>query len=131
MYPTSRAGFATGWKARDVNLWGAHAIEALGKIMPRLNASGGSQRTVREAVAFMEERPPLDHPLHGRLKEMDKTVRLALEMAAHEDTERAALAGELKLLERQWKEAEEVAKIADSLAVSDDVDREVGRRRSR
>ena len=130
MYLGSRAGFVSGWKDRGVNLYGSHAVEALGKIMPRLNAKGGSLKTVREAVDFMEERSPLDNPLPGLLTKMDKPVRLALEMAAHEDTERTALAGELKLLERQWKEAEEVAKIADSLAVSDDVDREVERRLS-
>ena len=130
MYRTSHAGIATGWKDRGVKLYGLHAIEALGKIMPRLNAKGGSQKAVREAVDLMEERPPLDNPLPGLLTKMDQTVRLALEMAAHEDTERTALAGELKLLERQWQEAEAVAKIADSLAVSDDVDREVNERRS-
>ena len=36
-------------------------------------------------------------------------MRLALEMAAHEDSERRALEGELALLEQAWKEAEEVA----------------------
>jgi hypothetical protein len=41
--------------------------------------------------------------------------RLALEMAAHEETERRALEGELRLLEDAWREAEEIAEIADSL----------------
>lgn len=41
--------------------------------------------------------------------------RLALEMAANEDTERRALAGELLELERAWREAEEIASIADGL----------------
>lgn len=52
--------------------------------------------------------------------------RLALEMWLSEEDEAKALAGELSLLERQWKEAEELAKIADSLAVSDDVHEKVG-----
>jgi hypothetical protein len=42
-------------------------------------------------------------------------MRLALEMAAHEDSERRALEGELALLEQAWKEAEEVAAIADNM----------------
>jgi AmiR/NasT family two-component response regulator len=42
-------------------------------------------------------------------------VRLALEMAAHEERERRALEGELAELERAWKEAEEIAAIADDL----------------
>lgn len=41
--------------------------------------------------------------------------RLALEMAANEDTERRALAGELLELERAWRDAEEVAAIADGM----------------
>jgi hypothetical protein len=41
--------------------------------------------------------------------------RLALEMAANEDTERRALEGELEELEAAWREAEEIAAIADSL----------------
>jgi hypothetical protein len=41
--------------------------------------------------------------------------RLALEMAAHEDAERAALEGELETLAAAWREAEEIAAIADAL----------------
>ena len=41
--------------------------------------------------------------------------RLALEMAANEDTERRALEGELAALEAAWRGAEEIAAIADHL----------------
>lgn len=41
--------------------------------------------------------------------------RLALEMAANEDAERRALTGELAQLEEAWREAEEIAAIADHL----------------
>jgi hypothetical protein len=41
--------------------------------------------------------------------------RLALEMAANEDAERTALAGELSQLHEAWREAEEIAAIADHL----------------
>lgn len=41
--------------------------------------------------------------------------RLALEMAANEDTERRALDGELLELEQAWRDAEEVAAIADGM----------------
>ena len=56
-------------------------------------------------------------PLHW-LPDVD---RLALEMAANEDAERKALTGELRQLEDAWREAEEVAAIADHL-----LDEEVG-----
>jgi hypothetical protein len=42
-------------------------------------------------------------------------------MAAHEDHERAAVEGELALLEQAWREAEEIAKIADDLTLPDRV----------
>lgn len=41
--------------------------------------------------------------------------RLALEMAAHEESERRALEGELVELEAAWREADEIATIADAL----------------
>lgn len=53
-----------------------------------------------------------DRSLLHRLPDVD---RLALEMAANEDAERKALGGELRGLEEAWREAEEVAAIADHL----------------
>jgi hypothetical protein len=50
-------------------------------------------------------------PLHW-ISDVD---RLALEMAANEDAERKALRGELAQLEEAWREAEEIAAIADRL----------------
>jgi hypothetical protein len=41
--------------------------------------------------------------------------RLALEMALHEEAEMCALRGELHALERAWREAEEIAAIADGI----------------
>ncbi len=41
--------------------------------------------------------------------------RLALEMAAHEESERRAMSGELAKLEAAWREAEEIAEIADAM----------------
>ena len=52
---------------------------------------------------------------------LDPVNRLALEMALHEDVERAALQGELGELERAWREAEEIAGIADDLLIPDGV----------
>ncbi len=44
--------------------------------------------------------------------------RVALEMAAHEESERRALEGELAELARAWREAAEIAAIADALIPS-------------
>lgn len=49
-------------------------------------------------------------------------LRLALEMAINEDTERRALEGELHLLEAAWRDAEGIAGIADNLLLSPSVE---------
>ncbi|HUH13106.1 MAG TPA: hypothetical protein VMK65_08345 [Longimicrobiales bacterium] len=53
---------------------------------------------------------------------------LALEMALHEESERRALEGELAELEEAWREAEEIAGIADALP--DDLPEELPRART-
>jgi hypothetical protein len=53
--------------------------------------------------------------------------RLAIEMALHEEAERRALEGELAELEQAWKDAEEVAAIADNLFVPGGVDEHLRR----
>jgi hypothetical protein len=45
---------------------------------------------------------------------------LAVEMALHEEAERRVLEGELTMLESAWREAEEIAAIADKLALAPD-----------
>jgi len=53
---------------------------------------------------------------------MNTVQRLALEMALHEQAERAAMEGELHVLEAAWREAEEIAAISDSLLLPKTVD---------
>ncbi len=48
---------------------------------------------------------------------LNSVQRLALEMALHEETERAAMQGELAQLEAAWRDAEEIAGIADNLTI--------------
>lgn len=56
------------------------------------------------------------------LSRLDLETRLGIEMAVNEENERAALEGELALLELEWKEAEELAGIADTLGVPESVE---------
>jgi hypothetical protein len=56
--------------------------------------------------------------------------RLALEMAVHEEAERRALEGELAKLADEWKEAEEVAAIADDMFVEPSVEEWIKQRSS-
>ena len=69
---------------------------------------------------------------HYRVKDGESNVgalparlRLAMEMALHEDDERRALDGALRELESRWREAEEIARIADGLLMPSDVDARV------
>ena len=56
------------------------------------------------------------------LDRIHPVTALALEMAAHEDIERRAMEGELAILEAAWRQAEEIASIADNLLVAKNVD---------
>jgi hypothetical protein len=48
-------------------------------------------------------------------------------MSAHEESERRALEGELHLLEAAWRDAEEIAGIADDMFLPASVDAELAR----
>lgn len=56
-------------------------------------------------------------------------IRAALEMAANEEAERRAMEGELAALEESWREAEEIASIADNLFLPDSVNEAMKRLR--
>jgi hypothetical protein len=114
---------------------GTEAERMISQIVPKLNSSGGNRNTVQDAVRQIEDIgspeayfahairqvPPTrtrrrrKQPEPGRVALLPKASRLALEMALHEERERRALEGELKLLEVAWREAEEVAAISDDL----------------
>lgn len=126
-------------------LTGPDALAALTTLSPALNAAGAADEIVREAVRSVAVRggpeqylalaarwigrstrasamlPAVWHhttpiPESG-LFALTEVQRLALEMVVHEDTERRALDGELAALEQAWRDAEEVAAIADTLAL--------------
>jgi hypothetical protein len=69
--------------------------------------------TFRGEVLPINRKPALTFG-DGR-RQLNPIDALALEMALHEESERAALAGELTALETAWREAEEIAAIADRL----------------
>ena len=128
-----------------VVLSGADALAAARQLLPRLNHAGGGAKTVAEAVSILElakgsaslfghaanakRRVDWEHrgvlTLFRKKKEsgggpialLPVEIRLALEMSLHEEDERRALEGELLALEQRWREAEEVAGIADDLTL--------------
>jgi hypothetical protein len=118
------------------SLEGPQAERTLGRILVAINSDGGNELDVSRAVDLLGRYDGLgsflsrtasatdrrrgrrywfDDSLVGAIKNRAPSARLALEMALHETTERAALEGELQALAEAWKEAEEVAAIADSL----------------
>jgi hypothetical protein len=121
--------------ARDYVLTGSAALRALAVLMARANAAGAAGGRVQRAVAMIERARDPERFLSRAEEEarsqgagyrdvwnMPLEIRLALEMAAHEDAERRALQGELAELEQHWREAEELAAIADALPLSPAMD---------
>jgi len=122
----------------------ADARRVAGQLLPHINAGGGRQRVVQDAVSILEASPDPEAYLRemtswrkpgrkgdetGLMTKLDQPSRLALEMALHEETERRALEGELWLLEQRWKEAEEIAGIADGLLLPESTDEFLERNR--
>jgi hypothetical protein len=133
-----------------LQLTGMDAVRAAGALLPSLNSGGGSADEVSRAVGYLDEAPDAVQ-LYRRaaesiaeaqgkrffgmrydnaLRRLPTAGRLALEMAAHEDTERRALEGELHILEEAWKQAEEIAGIADDLFLPESVEKDLARLRS-
>ena len=112
-------------------LSGESALRAAGMILPAMNWGGATRREVERATGLVEASSSVNDLFHSvaqqaaekpRLDKLDTPLRLALEMATHEESERRALEGELALLEVAWKEAEEIAAIADNLLLPPDID---------
>lgn len=137
-------GGEEGWKLELTHtggsyaLRGRHALHATSLIMPKVNGTGGSRQLVERAMERLEA---FDHPEQymrsaaafsshasragDSLSKLPVDVRLAMEMAANEESERFALEGEMALLEMAWEEAEEIAAIADNLTLPHDVERQL------
>jgi hypothetical protein len=115
---------------RTLVVRGPLARSVLGRALVHANAGGATHAQVHQAVerlagagtaegfldfvagteATLLNSGPSPRPV------LSPESRLALEMALHEESERRALEGELSLLEAAWREAEEIAGIADGLA---------------
>lgn len=123
----------TGWAHFD----GIEAMQAASTLLAGANRFGAPAAQVQDAVRRVEElgdaatylrsASSLGDSRHIRLTSvlnlwrglgtmrLSSTECLALEMSLHEESERRALEGELSLLEAAWREAEEVARVADAL----------------
>jgi hypothetical protein len=143
-HPSQKVGLVSArgkGKKGVAYLDGPTAIRAAGRILPKVNEWGGTNSQVKIAVEMIEEARAPERLFaraaeqeggvrkvlgfdkdNSTLSSMNANTRLALEMAAHEESERRALEGELALLEEAWREAEEVASIADRLLIPDHIE---------
>ena len=120
-------------------LTGGNALRALTTVLPHINRGGGSKRIVSDAVDSIAQaheladilknapvrRPSKSvfaYPLPTGLSAIPAQTRLALEMLLHESDERRAMDGELKELEKRWRDADAIAKIADEMFLPESVD---------
>lgn len=129
---------------RDHVLSGAVGLRALAVFMARANGGGAGRIQVQAAVKRIDRARTAEGFLaraeddarrmglgYRDVWEMPVEIRLAMEMAAHEDAERRALEGELVDLERHWREAEELAAIADALPLAPAVEEKLDGLRAR
>ena len=118
-----------------VVIGGREAEVLLARAVTLVNRARARRPQVLEAVGLLDgfpspaefvgwvaqERLPLSRGGFVRLDRLDDTAvlnrrgALALEMAVHQEQERRALQGELAMLQDMWRQAEEIAAIADAL----------------
>jgi hypothetical protein len=121
----------TGWS----EFTGTEAMIATGKIISGANRFGAADASVQDAVREIESAGDAHGFLaaassrngwrSGRIQslvnryrglgamKLSATERLALEMSVHEESERRVMEGELAILETAWRDAEQIAQIAD------------------
>ena len=128
-------------KGKDEVFEGEEAVRVATTLLPAVNFAGANKTSVRAAVQRLESfngsEGYLDALWAGRADKLTKTTvmgavkpqklhslagttRITLEMALHEEQERRAIHGELHILETAWREAEEIATIADNMFVPEE-----------
>ena len=99
--------------------------------MPHVNEYGSTPKETAAAVKHLEEAGDPERLLswvaRNRIWRNGGVIWLGIEMVVNEENERHALESELALLEEAWKDAEEVASIADRLMMPRDVDEKLAK----
>jgi hypothetical protein len=117
-----------------ITVRGNESMPILRRLLPGLNKFGASAAQVRDGIQLIEmaggperfgayaasqRKRWAAQAQFGDTGDLRSTLpvaaRLAFEMSVNEDAERRALEGELTQLEAAWREAEELAGIADAL----------------
>jgi hypothetical protein len=137
-FKRKRVGLREKYRALDEEgdnitvLKGEPARLALSRVLPGNNSDHGSRKHVDGAVKLLASTPGFEVQLPGvvqmamshhirndshigTLSGLAPELRLALEMAVHEDDERRAFEGELDALRKAWEDADALASIADNM----------------
>jgi len=114
-------------RREGAQLTGADAVQVLRQGLTYLNVTRSGRRRAEDAARVVDQVGGADRLMHEvakrelTLRSLRPERRLALEMAVDERAEVAEL-------ERQWREAEEIAEIADgTLSASEQVEEELRR----
>ena len=133
-------GLAVPTGAALTTITGEDALRAAGQVLPAVNWGGATQAEIERATEMLERAEDVrglftwtaqTKLTPSELSKIDTPIRLALEMAAHEDSERRALEGELHLLEAAWRDAEEIAAIADDMFLPSSVGEFIDKHRAK
>lgn len=135
-------GVSIAHRSGSTTLRGVAAKQLLSQLLATLNCRGASRRQLDEAVVLISDEGGTNeytawaiaarearrragevfvNPDLGPLG-LTFTERLALEMALNEDLERPALEGEFAQLLVAWRDAEDLARIAESALASGEWD---------
>jgi len=124
---------ARGWRlllkhSRGVSaLEGREAVRGLAAILPHIHQRGAGAGDIAAAIQTIEAAggpetllaewltPERLGPGPHELSSLPRPFSLALEMAAHEETERLALKGDIATMSLDWRQADETARLADRL----------------
>jgi len=108
------------WTPEKVySIAGDDATHVLRRVLAYQQIDGASDLSLREAATAIREAGSAADLVRsfaerrGSLWRLGPTRRLALEIAVNDTEERRSLEGELRHLERVWREQEEIAAIAD------------------
>ncbi|MBB4636821.1 hypothetical protein [Longimicrobium terrae] len=140
--PSARGPVQNRIRRRPLVLRGDEARSLMSRALVHVNVDGAPAHRVHDAAEALHAAGSaaeyLNHTAHRRLllnggdprsaafsapvgvlrgvdARPDPVISLALEMALHEESERRAMEGELSALEAMWREAEQIAAIADRL----------------
>jgi hypothetical protein len=117
-----------GKERGELVLIGEQARRVAARLVPLMNSFGATRNETAKAVGQLEEARSSESYLAWAARNPPSYWKgsvfwLATEMALNEENERHALEADLAHLEDAWKEAEEIAAIADNLALPGDVER--------